>query len=146
MRAKPPCLLASWRYCKFWRYAAVRQLQLLSTGGSPPGDAAARRTSASDADRLRLSKKQNVLGKKKRLNQPRWDAVHIPSVGSYSWAPAAKTLEQMCSVLQHYFIILKHNYYFRTTTVVRMASTSNLGLRVLAASGRVLLVQNIHAI
>lgn len=51
----------------------------------------------------------------------------------------------MCSVLQHYFIILKHNYYFRATIAVpRMAATSNLELGVLAANGCVLLVQNVQ--
>lgn len=57
-------------YISILSFDSLRKLQVLSTGGSPPGDVTARQTSASDADCLGLSKKQNVL-EKNRLNQPR---------------------------------------------------------------------------
>lgn len=99
-------------------YRTVRKLQLLSTRGNPPGNVTATWAPASDANCLRLSTKQNVLEKKReRINQPQCVAVHDPSVGSYSQTPTAKALKQMCSVLHHQFIILKHSFYFRTLTV-----------------------------
>lgn len=110
-------LLSSWIHPKFLLYRRVRKLQLLSTGGNPAGNVTATWAPASDADCPGLSMKQNVLEKKRKINQPQCVAFHNPSVGSYSQSPAAKTLKQMCSVLHHWLIILKHNYYFRTLTV-----------------------------
>lgn len=94
---------------RFFSYRSVRKLQLLSTGSNPPGNVTATWASASNADCLGLSSKQNVLEKKEKdKNQPQCVAVHNPSVDSYCQMPAAKTLKQMCSVLHHQFIVLKH--------------------------------------